>query len=59
MENAKQFELAVRIAETASELDYSKNDFTEEMRDIAIICVENMHVLAERLAGSRVHQIYS
>jgi hypothetical protein len=59
MKNAEQFELAVRIAETASELDCSKNDFPEEMRDIAKICVENLHVLAEKLAGNQVDQIYS
>jgi hypothetical protein len=59
MKNAEQFEQARRIADTASELDSSKNDFPEEMRDIATICVENLHVLAEKLAGNRVDQIYS
>jgi hypothetical protein len=58
MKNAEQFEQARRIADTASELDSSKNDFPEEMRDIATICVENLHVLAEKLAGNRVDQIY-
>lgn len=58
MKNSDQFEQALRIAATASELDFSKNDFPEEMRDFAIVCVENLHVLAEKLAGNRVDQIY-
>jgi hypothetical protein len=59
MKNTERFEQALRIAETASELDSNKNDFPEEMRDIATTCVENLHVLAEKLAGNRVDQIYS
>ena len=59
MKNSEQLEQARRIADTASELDSNKNDFPEEMRDIATICVENLHVLAEKLAGNRVDQIYS
>jgi hypothetical protein len=59
MKNTEHFEQARRIAETASELDSNKNDFPEEMRDIATICVENLHVLAEKLAGNRADQIYS
>ena len=45
MKNTEQFEQARRITETASELDFNKNDFPEEMRDIATICVDNLHVL--------------
>jgi hypothetical protein len=59
LKNLERFEQARRIADTASELDSNKNDFPEEMRDIATICVENLHVLAEKLAGNRVDQIYS
>jgi hypothetical protein len=59
LKNPERFEQARRIADTASELDSNKNDFPEEMRDIATICVENLHVLAEKLAGNRVDQIYS
>jgi hypothetical protein len=59
MKSTEQFEQACRIADTASELDSNKNYFPEEMRDIATICVENLHILAEKLAGNRVDQIYS
>jgi hypothetical protein len=59
MKDTEQFEQARRIADTASELDSNKNYFPEEMRDIATICVENLHVLAEKLAGNRADQIYS
>jgi hypothetical protein len=59
MKDTEQFEQARRIADTASELDSNKNYFPEEMRDIATICVENLHVLAEKLAGNQVDQIYT
>ena len=52
------FEQAKQIAKTASKLDSDKNDFPEEARDIAAMCVDNLHALAEKLAGNQVSEIY-
>lgn len=58
MNTTELFEQAKQIATTASLLDSNKNDFPDEARDIAKLCVDNLHVLAEKLAGNQVDRIY-
>jgi hypothetical protein len=59
MNTVEQFEQAKQIATTAILLDSDKNNFPEDARVLAAMCVENLHVLAEKLAGSQAGKIYS
>lgn len=59
METSQQFEEAKRIAFTAAALDWKKNSFPEEARFIASMCVNNLHDLAEKLAGDQVTKLYT
>jgi hypothetical protein len=47
MNTTELFEQAKQIATTASLLDSDKNEFPDEARDIAAMCVNNLHKLAE------------
>lgn len=58
METIDQFEQAKQIATIASTLDSDKNEFPDEARAIAAMCVDNLHSLAEKLAGSQAGKIY-
>lgn len=56
--NTQQFELAVRLADHATELDESKGGFEPPLKMQAITVAREMHKLAEALAGERVGEIY-
>jgi len=58
MNAIEQFERAKQIATTAALLDWEKNAFPDEAREIAAVCVDNLHFLAEKLAGSQVGKLY-
>ncbi|MBU1426454.1 MAG: hypothetical protein KKH12_09605 [Gammaproteobacteria bacterium] len=58
MDNTELFEQAKQIATTASLLDSNKNQFPNDARKIAEMCVDNLHTLAEKLAGNKVDKIY-
>jgi|WetSurMetagenome_2_1015567.scaffolds.fasta_scaffold54766_3 hypothetical protein len=58
MNTTELFEQAKQIAATASLLDSTKNEFPDETRDFAAQCVDNLHILAEKLAGNQVGKIY-
>jgi hypothetical protein len=58
MDSADCLEQAKQIASTAATLDYEKNDFPDEARDIAAMCVDQLHILAEKLAGKQAGKIY-
>lgn len=53
-----QFEQAKQIAFTAAALDADKNAFPDDAREIAAICVNDLHRLAEKLAGNQASKIY-
>ncbi len=57
MNTVDQFKLANQIAATAALLDSDKNEFPNEAREIAVICVNNLHSLAKKLAGNQVGKI--
>lgn len=59
MNNIEQFILANQIAATAALLDSDKNEFPKEAKEIAVICVNNLHSLAKKLAGNQVGKIYT
>ena len=52
------FRQARKIASLAAALDYDKNTFPEETRILAANCVDELHNLAEKLAGDKVNDIY-
>ena len=54
-----QFEMAVRLANHATELDESKGCFEPLLKHAAISVSREMHKLAEALAGDRVGEIYA
>lgn len=58
METGDEFERAKQIAMIAASLDSDKNEFPDELRDLAEACVGNLHELAEKLAGDQAIQIY-
>jgi hypothetical protein len=58
MDNAELFQQAKQIATTASLLDSDKNEFPDDARLIAAMCVNDLHKLAEILAGNQVGRIY-
>jgi hypothetical protein len=59
METIDHFEQAKQIAGAAVILDSKKNEFPDEARAIAVMCVDNLHTLAEKLAGNQASKIYS
>lgn len=59
MNSIDQLEQANLIATIASTLDSEKNEFPNEAQAIAKICVDNLHELAQKLAGNEVYKIYS
>lgn len=58
MNNTELLEQAMRIATTATLLDSDKNEFPDEAQIIAAICVDELHKLAEKLAGNQANKIY-
>lgn len=58
METGDDLERAKQIAMIAASLDSDKNDFPDELRDLAAACVNDLHVLAEKLAGEQAIRIY-
>lgn len=58
MNTTELFEQAKQIASAASLLDSEKNEFPEDARDIAALCVDHLHCLAEKLAGNQIDKIY-
>jgi hypothetical protein len=58
MDSIDCFEQAKQIASTAATLDFEKNKFPDEARKIAAMCVDQLHILAEKLAGKQSGQIY-
>ena len=55
----QQFEMAVRLADHATELDEAKGGFEPHLKHAAISVVREMHKLAEALAGERIGEIYA
>ncbi len=55
----KQFDMAVKLARLATELDDTKNGFKLCMKIMSARCVTYLHLLAQVLAGERVGEIYA
>lgn len=55
--NQKKFEFAEKLAAIATDLDESKEYFSECYMTL-VHCVETMHETAEILAGERAGEIY-
>ena len=53
------FRYAQLLAITAMSLDYDKNTFPGEAKEIARECVEQLHLLAITLAGDQVDKLYA
>ncbi|OGS66557.1 MAG: hypothetical protein A2522_06525 [Gallionellales bacterium RIFOXYD12_FULL_53_10] len=52
------FELAVNLTKLAMELDYVKNSFPPQAKQLSVCTVEKLHSLASILAGDRAEIIY-
>lgn len=56
--NTEQFDMAVRLADHATELDEAKGCFEPHLKMQALTVAREMHKLAEALAGERIDEIY-
>ncbi|HEY6018981.1 MAG TPA: hypothetical protein VIY48_03540 [Candidatus Paceibacterota bacterium] len=56
--NITNFDIAKNIAYWATILDESKKDYPESLRYKALACADQMHQMANALAGVRGSEIY-
>lgn len=56
--DAENFDIACRLASFATQLDESKYLLDTEFYEMAVSCVEDMHTIAQIMAGARVGEIY-
>jgi hypothetical protein len=56
--NNSSFYIAANIAHWATILDESKADYPASLRAKALECADQMHLMAQALAGARTDEIY-
>ena len=53
------FDRARDVADFACHLDMIKDAFNPELKSLVIVCVDQLHEIAECLAGNRSGEIYA